>query len=167
MGCAGGWVLDEGRYSFVERGLSIASPPGGPWKLEHVEGSTLTLRDPAGSTLSWLRTCREHPAPARNESRALLRGLEDVVLESQGPVDAEAADVWRAKARVFVDGREREVHVVTRVVGGCTDDWVLISAPGADVAETFDGWWGSVRAPQVAAGADPEIATEPASGDPQ
>ncbi|MCP3982820.1 MAG: hypothetical protein GY723_00435 [bacterium] len=158
LGCATGWVQEGGRFSHSERGLSISTPPGGPWEAVRVEGSSLTLRNAEGATLSWLRACREGPASARRESRSLLRGIDGVVLVSEGTVDGAPGDVWRADARVRDAGRELRVHTVTRVVGGCTDDWVLVAPPSAEVAEVFDDWWGSVQAPQVAAEAEAEAA---------
>ena len=153
LGCATGWVQEGGRFTDARRDLSITAPPGGPWEQLKVEGSTLTLRNPSGAMLSWLRECRDHSVTARGASRALLRGIEGLVLESEGPVASADGDVWRAEARLDENGRELQVRAVTRVVGSCTDDWVLVAAPASELAEAFDGWWGSVRAPEVAAGA--------------
>lgn len=152
LGCATGWVHEAGRFTNERRGLSITEPPGGPWQQVKIEGSALTLRNPSGATLSWLRECGDHPATARSASRALLRGIEGLELQAEGPVAGAAGDVWRAEARLSQDGRELQVRAVTRVVGGCTDDWLLVAPPATELAEAFDGWWASVQAPELAPG---------------
>ncbi len=154
-GCATGWVERGGRFVHEGRGLSISAPPGGPWREVSVEGATLTLQGPSGATFSWLRACEEHPPSARNAARALLRSIDGLVVDAEGPLDAGPGSAWRVEARVREGRRELAVHTVTRVVGDCTDDWVLVASRELALADAFEAWWGSVRASEVAAGAPP------------
>ena len=156
IGCASGWQRQGGRFVDSGKGLSISAPTSGSWTPVRVEGSTLTLRRGDGATLSWLRECQGRKVSARTASRELLRGITESEILDEGPVSVDGGEAWQVAARVRAEGGAAELRAVTRVGGGCTDDWVFAAPVGGGTEGLLEAWWPSFAGPEVAAGTGAE-----------
>ena len=157
-GCATGWQQQGDRFVDEARGMSIAVPDSGgasgAWRPVDVDGSVLTLRREDGATLSWLRRCERREVSARTASRELVRGLPDRVLSAEGAVATEGGEAWRVAAQVGRGEAPLGLDAVTRVGGGCIDDWVLVAPAGSPTEGVLDAWWPTWSAMDVAAPGD-------------
>jgi hypothetical protein len=104
--------------------------------------------------MSLVHKCGPLPDDLRLLARELLIGLDDRELLEEGPVSVGGAPGWAQTARARLEGRGVELRTVTRRLGKCSLDWVLVG-PGslAPVRDDFERWWASFRtADDTAAG---------------
>lgn len=157
--CASDLQLAEGRFEHAGRGYSLRDPralaPEAGWRRVELEGAALAFRGPGGAALALVTRCGDASrADARTLSRHLLFALEERRVEEEGPVETGTGGAYRRVVRARADGSPVRLETLTRVAGGCTFDWLLVTpgAPGAAGA-LFERWWRSFRPPDGAAGA--------------
>jgi hypothetical protein len=155
MGCAASAPRYDGeRYLVAEHGFSIAAPPGegASWRRVAVGGAVLAFRGIPGTeaefaSMSVLRRCEGAPTQPRLAARQLLIGLSERVILEDRAVEIAGGEGWLQTLEASDDDIRVRLRTVTRLEGGCSVDWVLISPPdqpGLDAA--FDAWWSSWRA---------------------
>jgi len=107
---------------------------------------------------------------ARDRARELLIGLEDREIVEEGPVLVDGAPGWAILAHATSEGRAAGLRTVTRRLGDCSLDWILVF-PFEDQAlaegrvrgleEDFSDWWSSFRVTEAepGSGVEPDPAT--------
>ena len=155
--CASDLVFENGRYHHRRHHYSIASPggEGSAWRRVEVEGAELVFRGPGRATMSLMEQCGSPPAEARVLARQLLIGLEERTLLSEGPLGAGETPGWMQRIDAVQDGEVIRLKTVTRVIGQCGYDWILIVPGELEEHETvFDRWWESFRSATPEAGGE-------------
>ncbi len=156
--CAADVALVDGRYVHRRWHWSIEDPTrlAEGWRAEPADGATLTFRGPGGAVMSLVQKCGRPVEEPRILSRELLVALDAPQRLSEGPVEVGGAPGWALTARAAGAMGPVQIKAVTRRLGDCTLDWVLVT-PGPRAADEalFDRWWASFRAPgpDAAAGA--------------
>jgi hypothetical protein len=148
LACAKDVVLQHGLYVDRRLQLSVEDPTRflDGWQRVDVEGALLAFRGPQGATMSLLRQCGRPAAPLPILARQLLRGTESPSVVRQGPVALAGGEAFVVVAHAGLEGRAADVKTVTRRLGDCTLDWVLVAPQGlAEFEEAFDRWWASLR----------------------
>lgn len=137
-GCASGPALRDGRYRDRERGWSIAAPPT-PWRRVDAEGAVLAFQEPEGASMALAERCEGADAPLDRLARELRIGLGPSEL-----VETQRLDLAGRPAELQVIAlAQRRVRAVTRQAPPCVQDFVLVTADGADATRDFDAWWAS------------------------
>lgn len=157
--CVSGPVFEDGRYQHRGGHYSIARPGGedSGWQQVRVEGAELSFRGPDRAMMSLVEHCGRAPAKPRVLARQLLIGLEGPTLLEEGPVGADQAEGWMQRLEATADGEALQLKTVTRVVGECSYDWILVARGGLEGSEAaFDDWWRSFRIIEPDAGGEPE-----------
>ena len=149
--CAKDLVRRDGRFVHRELGFSIDEPggsaeEGSDWRAISVEGSLLSFREPGGSTMSLVQKCGPLPEDLQLLARELLIGLEGREVVEEGGVTVDGAPGWAMAVRATDEGRAARLWTVTRLLGECSLDWILV-VPGSGEAFTADfaDWWDSFR----------------------
>lgn len=148
--CASDWVAEAGRLRHRELDLSLADPAAqGGWTRIEVEGARLAFRGPDGATMSFLRDCEERrEGSPRLAARQLLLGLETRRLREDRAVEVAGAPGWLQVVEARDEDRAARLKTVTRLDGGCREDWVLATpGPPGEAEAGFDAWWRSYRPP--------------------
>ena len=159
--CAKDLIQEDGRWVHRSRGFSIADPTrsaasGARWSAVPVEGSVLSFRESGGASMSLVQQCGVLPDDLRLLARELLIGLDEREIIEEGPVSVGGAPGWRIAARARHEGRAVRLRAVTRRLGPCSVDFLLIAPQQSpDLEADFQGWWGSFRASSAARGAEP------------
>jgi hypothetical protein len=146
--CASDLVFEKGRYRHRHRHYSIARPGGEEslWQPVRVEGTVLAFQGPARDTMSLLENCESPGAEPRLLARQLLIGLDEWNLLDEGPVGEGESPGWIQRLEATADGEAFQLKTVTRIVGQCSYDWILIVRGGLEGPEAvFDRWWRSFR----------------------
>jgi hypothetical protein len=155
--CASDLVFENGRYHHRGHHYSIASPGGedSAWRRVEVEGAELVFRGPGRATMSLMEQCGSPPAEPRILAQQLLIGLEGRTLLSEGPVEAGGTPGWMQRIDAVQDGAAIRLKTITRVIGQCGYDWILI-VPGEleEHEPVFDRWWESFRSSTSEAGGE-------------
>jgi hypothetical protein len=153
--CASDLVFENGRYQHRRRHYSITRPGGedSVWRPVEVGGTELAFQGPGRATMSLIEQCgRPQPEP-RILARQLLIGLEGRTLVDEGPVGADETQGWIQRLDATANGEALQLKTVTRVIGRCSYDWILIVPGGLEGSETvFDGWWQSFHSSRSEAG---------------
>jgi hypothetical protein len=105
--------------------------------------------------MSFMEECGSPPPEPRVLATQLLIGLEGRTLLSEGPVGAGETPGWMQRIDAVQDGAAIRLKTVTRVIGQCGYDWILI-APGEfeEHEAVFDRWWESFRSSTPEAGGE-------------
>ena len=155
--CASDLAFEDGRYQHRRRRYSIATPDGegSEWRRVRAGGTVLAFQGPGGATMSLIEECGLPPAEPRILARQLLIGVEGWTLVEEGPVGEGGSLGWQQRVDAARNGETVQLESVTRVIGQCSYDWILI-VPGelGGLETVFDRWWRSFRsgAPKVEAG---------------
>ncbi len=157
--CASDLVLEDGRYHPVRRHYSIAKPGGesSAWHRVRVEGAEIAFQGPGGATMSLIEHCGRPLAKPRIVARQLLIGLEGRTLTDEGPLASDPTRGWVQWLDATAEGEVIRLKTVTRVIGPCSYDWILIVSDGLESLEpVFDAWTESFRstAPESGRGED-------------
>jgi hypothetical protein len=146
--CASDLVFEDGRYHHRRRHYSIKSPEaeGSTWQRLPVEGAELVFQGPERATMSLMEQCGSPAPEPRLLARQLLIGLEGRTLLSEGPLEGGGAPGWVQRIDAVEGGEVVRLKTVTRVIGQCGYDWILI-VPGelGEHEAVFDRWWKSFR----------------------
>jgi hypothetical protein len=103
--------------------------------------------------MSLIEECGRPQAEPRILARQLLIGLEGRTLVDEGPVGADETQGWIQRLDATASGEALQLKTVTRVIGRCSYDWILIAPGGLGGSETvFDGWWQSFHSSRSEAG---------------
>jgi len=151
------WVGSEDRdrshFEHVKIGYRISYPdlPAEErWSAASLEGADLAFRGPRGDQMGMLSECRATDAEVNLLSRNLALGFRDQKLLASRPVAVGGLSGWERVFETATLGRIARVKTVTVRAGGCTFDWLLVSAPGlrfVALEPTFDRWVASFEAP--------------------
>jgi hypothetical protein len=107
--------------------------------------------------MSLVEHCGRARAKPRVLARQLLIGLDRPTLLEEGPVGADETEGWMQRLQASAGEEELQLKTVTRVVGQCSYDWILVARSGLEGPETaFDDWWKSFRSFEPEAGGEPE-----------
>lgn len=147
--CASGLVFEDGRYWDRGHHYSIERPGGEDpaWRPIRVEGTELAFRGPGAATMSLIEQCGRSPAAEpRILARQLLIGIEGRTLVDEGPIGEGEAPGWIQRLDATASGEVIHLKTVTRVIGECSYDWILV-VPGTlwGPEPVFDRWWRSFR----------------------
>jgi hypothetical protein len=146
--CASDLVFEDGRYRSDDGHYSIAKPggEGSAWRRVRVEGAEIAFQGPDGATLSLIERCGRPLAKPRILARQLLIGLEGRKLTGEGPLPSDESRGWVQWVEAPAEGGVIRLKTVTRVIGTCSYDWILVVSDGLERHEpVFDAWWGSFR----------------------
>ena len=157
--CASDLVFEDGRY-WSDRGRYSIAKPGGEgsaWRRVRVEGAEIAFRAPDGATLSLIEHCGRPLAKPSILARQLLIGLEGRTLIDEGPLPSDESRGWVQWLEATAEGNALRLTTVTRVIGTCSYDGLLVVPDGLERHEpVFEAWWGSFRiaTPEPARGED-------------
>jgi len=157
--CATGPVFEGGRYQHRRGRYSIAQPGGedSGWQRIRVEGAELSFQGPGRAMMSFVEHCGRAPAKPRVLARQLLIGLDRPRLVEEGAVGADETEGWMQRLEATAGGEALQLKTVTRVVGQCSYDWILVSRRGLEGPEpAFDAWWKSFRSFEPEGDGEPE-----------
>gem|GEM_PF-3759027 len=152
--CAADVVHTEGRWRQRTLHASVADPDpaAGPWQRREVAGTALSFAGPAGASLSWIRHCGAGSPEPRIALRLLVMGVVFDPAPEQGPVEVAWASGWRLAGHTRLagpagkEGQSVYLEAVTRVGGGCTDDFLWVQPGSAPApAAAFRAFWASFR----------------------
>jgi hypothetical protein len=152
--CASDLVFEDGRHRHRLRHYSIANPggEGSAWRRVEVDGAELAFQGPDRATMSLIEQCGRSRAEPRVLARQLWIGLEGRTLVDEGPVGADGSRGWIQRLDATANGETVRLKTVTRLIGECSYDWILVVPSGLEGPETaFDQWWKSFRGPTPAA----------------
>jgi hypothetical protein len=157
--CASDLAFEDGRYRDRRRHYSIAEPEGegSEWRRVRAQGTVLAFQGPGGASMSLIEECGLPPAEPRILARQLLIGLEGRKLVEEGPVGEGGSPGWRQRVDAARSGEPVRLETVTRVIGECSYDWILVVPGGLEELESvFDRWWRSFRSGAEEAGVEAE-----------
>jgi hypothetical protein len=157
--CASDLVFEDGRYRSDHGHYSIAKPggEGAAWRRVRVEGAEIAFQGPDGATMSLIEQCGRPLAKPRILARQLLIGLKGRTMTDEGPLPSDEGRGWVQRLEATAEGKAIRLKTVTRVIGTCTYDWILVVSDGLDWDEpVFDAWRESFRtaAPESGIGED-------------
>jgi hypothetical protein len=157
--CSSDLVFEDGRYQPVRRHYSIAKPggEGSAWRRVRVEGAEIAFQGPDRATMSLIEHCGRPLAKPRILARQLLIGLEGRALTDEGPLASDPTQGWVQWLDATAEGEVLRLKTVTRVIGPCSYDWILIVSDGLERQEpVFDEWMESFHsaAPEAGRGED-------------
>ncbi len=153
--CASDLVFEHGRYRSDRGHYSIAKPggEGSAWRRVRVEGAEIAFQGPDGATLSLIEHCGRPLAKPRILARQLLIGLEGRTLTDEGPLPSDESRGWVQWLEATAEGKAIRLKTVTRVIGTCSYDWILVVQDGLERHEpVFDAWCESFRTSAPEAG---------------
>jgi len=157
--CSSDLLLEDGRYQPRRRHYSIAEPggEGSVWRRVRVEGAEIAFKGPGRANMSLIEHCGRSVAAPRSLARQLLIGLEERTLVEEGPLDADETWGWVQRLDATADGERLQLKTVTRVIGACSYDWILIVPGELERHEpVFDDWRRSFRSATPEAGGGEE-----------
>lgn len=157
--CSSDLVFEDGRYRPARRHYSIAKPggEGSTWRRVRVEGAEIAFQGLGGATMSLIERCGRPLAKPRILARQLLIGLEGRMLTGEGPLPSDETQGWVQWLDATAEGEVLRLKTVTRVIGPCSYDWILIVPDGVESPEpVFDAWTESFRSatPEAGGGED-------------
>lgn len=145
-GCAAGRIVGD-TFRDPENGFQVRLPPG-PWRLQSLDGATLSFVSPALRAGMALRVDCSSPEPGELPwvARHLFFGLQETHIQGSETVRLGDAMAVRTRLRARLDGTPVEVEGVTFRRSGCLYDFIYVAPPatfpqGRPDFETFVQSW--------------------------